>query len=330
MCFSYKYSLQSHLRGLEKSPDDHYQCQQCDSSFANRKCLLYHLTRHHDGRHRCQICEQVFTLTTQLGRHTKSEHSEQIQGKFFCPECKRNDFSSTKVLRRHIFKVHFRVVCPFCQAAFHAEANCNQHIRWMHGNHPPGSRPFECTVCPQTFTGKAYLTRHYRKNHKMEPPVSSPKVPQQEEVSEVSRVNPPQQEEVADFSKVNPPQKEEVAQVSRMNSLQQEEVAQVSRVNPELKRSSTRAGRSSKVNQNYNEDSVSDPEFMAQAFVVKKINTQPESEEEMEIEEEEESHESDEEESHENDEADKDEEKEIQSDTLKTCNICLKEFSNYW
>lgn len=224
MSFTFRYHLQSHLSGLEKYPDDRYQCQQCDSSFPNRQCMLFHLTRHHDGRHRCQICEMTFALSSQLGKHAKDKHPEN--GKLVCPECKKGEFANSKLLRRHMAKLHFKVVCPICQAVFPGEFNCEQHVKRMHAKHPPGSRPFVCSLCPQAFTAKAYLTRHYRQNHQLEPPGSLIKVTQQKEVAQVSN---------------------------------QEEVS------TESSRTSIRARRSSNIDKNYNEDSGSEPEtFLVQ------------------------------------------------------------------
>ncbi|KAM5142458.1 zinc finger and BTB domain-containing protein 40 isoform 2-T2 [Mantella aurantiaca] len=124
-----------------------YNCDICDKAYQQLSGLWYHNRTHHPDlfaaqNHRsskfsaaqCSSCEQVFSNTSTLQKHTKLEHpgSQPFQC-LYCSEC----FQFPGALQHHVTANHF-----------HETENT-----------------FGCELCGELFTSQTQLERHYENDH---------------------------------------------------------------------------------------------------------------------------------------------------------------------
>ena len=80
-----------------------HQCNECDSSFREKKNLQQHMRKRHGlKRYKCSYCNDRFDNRTSLGRHEKQKHGNEL---FQCKQC---EYSSPRKdrLRQHIRSKH--------------------------------------------------------------------------------------------------------------------------------------------------------------------------------------------------------------------------------
>ncbi|KAM3955995.1 uncharacterized protein ACR2FA_010050 [Aphomia sociella] len=107
------------------------KCEKCIEIYSNKKCLDYHLRKHDKmaGKFLCNICEQRFTLDSELKNHNL---------------------------------MHYRSYkCRVCEMEFHNEDLVVKHHRDNHNEDG-----YACDVCQDTFLTKKMCQLHRRSKHK--------------------------------------------------------------------------------------------------------------------------------------------------------------------
>ncbi|XP_056398635.1 zinc finger and BTB domain-containing protein 40 isoform X2 [Hyla sarda] len=124
-----------------------YNCEICDKAYQQLSGLWYHNRTHHPDlfaaqNHRsskfssaqCGSCEQVFSNTSTLQKHTKLEHpGTQPFQCLYCSEC----FQFPGALQHHVSTDHFNET----------------------------ENTFGCDLCGELFTSQTQLEKHYETDH---------------------------------------------------------------------------------------------------------------------------------------------------------------------
>ncbi|KAL4003527.1 Zinc-finger double domain family protein [Acanthocheilonema viteae] len=120
-----------------KARKKQFKCCVCDRELGSAGSLYNHKKIHIDEKHKCDLCNKVFTLRCNLERHKRTTHTNERQS-FECDECHK------KFTRKFDLKMHER-----------------RHTK---------VQPFEYDEYHKKFTRKDYLYRHVLTQH---PPVKS-------------------------------------------------------------------------------------------------------------------------------------------------------------
>ena len=104
-------------------------------------------------KHKCQVCSETFTTTSNLNRHKRS-HSGHDQ--HVCDICNKS-FASSRTLSEHkrIHTGYRPFVCDVCGKAYTTSPALSYH-KMIHTSR----KPFVCDVCSKTFTSSTALKCH--------------------------------------------------------------------------------------------------------------------------------------------------------------------------
>lgn len=158
-----------------------YNCEICDKAYQQLSGLWYHNRTHHPDlfaaqNHRsskfssaqCSSCEQVFSNTSTLQKHTKLEHPSECteDGKAYeCEKCKQT-YPSPAALQVHVKCKHSGTQpfqCLYCSECFQFPGALQHHVSTDHFNETENT--FGCELCGELFTLQAQLEKHYETDH---------------------------------------------------------------------------------------------------------------------------------------------------------------------
>uniref|UniRef100_A0A182NVV4 Protein krueppel n=1 Tax=Anopheles dirus TaxID=7168 RepID=A0A182NVV4_9DIPT len=162
----------------EPQPDDEtYPCDLCSRTFCNKTQRSFHRKNHkmkqcpicgkevrssqynthisvHQGRYRCETCDQTFASQTVLTRHRISKHSTVVpQPELPCDQCEQS-FPNEAKLAIHQKRVHLRKKCPICEKVLRSN-KMKEHLASHEGT-------FRCDMCGKTFSTNYSLNKHNR------------------------------------------------------------------------------------------------------------------------------------------------------------------------
>ena len=108
-----------------------HQCNECDSSFREKKNLQQHMRKRHGlKRYKCGYCNDRFDNQQNVSKHEKQKHENEL---FKCEQCA---YSSTRKdrLRQHIRSKHLekKMKCDHCDFVSDRNHNMKKHVNAMH------------------------------------------------------------------------------------------------------------------------------------------------------------------------------------------------------
>ena len=108
-----------------------HQCNECDSSFREKKNLQQHMRKRHGlKRYKCGYCNDRFDNQQNVSKHEKQKHENEL---FKCEQCA---YSSTRKdrLRQHIRSKHLekKMKCDHCDFVTDRNHNMKKHVNAMH------------------------------------------------------------------------------------------------------------------------------------------------------------------------------------------------------
>ena len=108
-----------------------HQCNECDSSFKEKKNLIQHMRKRHGlKRYKCSFCNDRFDIRKSLSRHEKQKHENEL---FKCEQC---EYSSPRKdrLRQHIRSQHLenKIKCDQCDFVTDTNPALKKHVNAMH------------------------------------------------------------------------------------------------------------------------------------------------------------------------------------------------------
>ena len=155
-----------------------YKCSICDCKFRNEKVL-----RHHISKHKCEICNSIFTQPGAKGLHMTNIHGknkyqcdmcekvftadatrythiqrDHLKRKYRCDIC-NEDFSAKQNLKSHMINIHENIQkheCNICHKGFNQVGNLNWHKNRWHNN----GQNFQCEQCKANFVTLEDLEKH--------------------------------------------------------------------------------------------------------------------------------------------------------------------------
>ncbi|GAA57156.1 zinc finger protein 11, partial [Clonorchis sinensis] len=155
-----------------------YKCPACERAFVHLSKALQHQKSHSTNRDfHCSLCMFSFKHKTNLQRHARKMHQDQVdclpsktpskqvqeseeQGNP-CAECNRN-FASWNILQRHRESVHRQVerhMCDICGRLFNHKQHLLRHIRKVHKI----DYWKRCEQCGEKFTqGEQILIHNFK------------------------------------------------------------------------------------------------------------------------------------------------------------------------
>ena len=108
-----------------------HQCNECDSSFREKKNLQQHMKKRHGlKKYKCGYCNDQFDNRTSRTRHEKKKHENAL---FKCEQC---EYSSPRKdrLRQHIRSKHLEknIKCDQCDFVTDRNPAMKKHVIAMH------------------------------------------------------------------------------------------------------------------------------------------------------------------------------------------------------
>ncbi|ODM90957.1 putative zinc finger protein [Orchesella cincta] len=110
-------------------------------------------------------CGKVFTIQSQLQKHTLTHKAPLERPHRFCHLCN----STRAFLTNHGFRRHLRIhhsatpayQCNFCRKLFESEEMLLEHVRESGHNK---EKEFSCVICRQHFSLRKCLQKHLKTN----------------------------------------------------------------------------------------------------------------------------------------------------------------------
>ena len=101
-----------------------YVCEECNTSYKQRKNLLRHIRSKHEGiTYFCRLCDYETTRKDHLKGHTKSVHENAV--------CKENTFNMASLSERQAYSKELNK-CEKCQLSFSLRNALLRHIKSKH------------------------------------------------------------------------------------------------------------------------------------------------------------------------------------------------------
>jgi len=158
-----------HMNKLDKI----FHCNECDTSYTDKKALLLHVDSAHRGA-KPFVCETCGTgLTTKFGLKTHVATTHFGQRKYPCnvDDCSFSCNNTTQLVN-HVNAMHLNEKphsCTHdgCNYRAAQKSNLNAHIRHVHEKVPysRAEYPFACSQCTLRFTHASRLANHIGKDH---------------------------------------------------------------------------------------------------------------------------------------------------------------------
>ncbi|XP_045607513.1 zinc finger protein 25-like [Procambarus clarkii] len=164
--FSSQASLNNHTANSHSTYN--FQCQQCDKICKTKKLLSQHCLRKHkigSIEFPCPVCNKVFCISKDLGRHMQSHNPEGIHE---CSVC-HSKFKTYSTLQSHV-KIHSKgkpYDCVLCLLPCDTIENLKEHI-FSHHNIEIAGNDFsqhwnrKCLICGQIFLRRSGLVLHMK------------------------------------------------------------------------------------------------------------------------------------------------------------------------
>ena len=142
--------------GIKKTvtKDRRHKCQHCDNTFSLVKELNSHFRDNHpDQSFKCHVCDRTYSSKNALDRHAKVHTGLQ----FICGQCPfacQFRYEMRDHLKKHTGTQKWPCPRNDCNLSFASKRGLNQHM----AVHTPDT--FYCDHCPKTFNTKGYLRQH--------------------------------------------------------------------------------------------------------------------------------------------------------------------------
>ena len=108
-----------------------HQCNECDSSFREKKNLQQHMRKRHGlKRYKCGYCNDQLDNRKSLSRHEKQKHENEL---FHCEQCAYSSPRKDR-LRQHIRSEHLekKIKCDQCEFVTDRNPALKKHVNTMH------------------------------------------------------------------------------------------------------------------------------------------------------------------------------------------------------
>ena len=163
--------LKSHML-LHHRKDGIYKCDWCPKQFKDTSVFLCHLTKEHEigeFRHKCDQCDKVFDLKTQLRRHMKIRHEKACT--VICEQC-GDEFLTKKNLDNHMKSIHhmYKITkelaikkCDKCDLEFEKPEEFNDHLKQCLEE----LKDFKCKLCDTRWVSHLSLSQHIAVDHQL-------------------------------------------------------------------------------------------------------------------------------------------------------------------
>eukprot|EP01083_Nonionella_stella_P210257 761364_1 len=139
-----------------KSPDEGFNCGECEKSFDTDAILQRRSVVHSDNRqYSCNQCDQKFKISDALREHMVYVHSNEKH--FECNECHKR-FPTASVRSKHVKSVHpaqCDFECDQCNKLFKSRST----LKLPSVIHSDGS-PYSCDQCDKRFKTRGSCNRH--------------------------------------------------------------------------------------------------------------------------------------------------------------------------
>ncbi|CAG4936816.1 unnamed protein product [Parnassius apollo] len=142
-----------------------FHCQSCSSSFENRRCYKYHISRcggskrQPESLYECHDCGSKYKKKESLRTHIEQKHLNVLP--FICQKCgKRSSNLGHHRAHESIHMTERKVFQCYCGAKMLTQLGFNLHQR----NHS-GVKPYECSVCGDRFLSSSRRLDHIKRRH---------------------------------------------------------------------------------------------------------------------------------------------------------------------
>lgn len=143
----------------QKTP---HTCPKCDFRSHKSHAVRRHMVVHGDGvtRFKCEFCDTSYAHKQKLNYHVNREHTKQIS--YTCGDCEFSTFDP-RTLDYHVKTSHEipEFKCFECNEVFIDTVYLELHSRKMHGL----INPHRCEICDITYVNGTVLKTHNRINH---------------------------------------------------------------------------------------------------------------------------------------------------------------------
>lgn len=166
--FETEHQVRRHLKKHETEVGG-LTCHFCGKVYGNpqarnRKLLLMHLQRMHfrdpNERYECNICQATFAQKDAVRTHKRFIHEGENKS-YVCHICGKA-FRNNHKLENHIRFKHDKIILHYCQQCgkgYSSSSSLKSHINIIH----LGMKRFSCRICQKKFASKVKRVKHESK-----------------------------------------------------------------------------------------------------------------------------------------------------------------------
>ena len=134
-------------------------CKYCGTKCKDYKGYYSHIKYHHEAKHVCETCGEVFRTVGQVEDHVKVVHTKELE--FRCEQCFKtcpSRISLARHMKSHVESRQFH--CEKCQKVFKLKCDLGKHDKRVHLK----IKPYVCSFdgCRKAFANKIDIKMHER------------------------------------------------------------------------------------------------------------------------------------------------------------------------
>ncbi|XP_050416579.1 zinc finger protein OZF [Patella vulgata] len=137
----------------------HFSCVMCDDIFTSEEEIIKHKEDKHRDQYLCDICDQSFSLSSELDDHLKIHGINNVSKKYTCA-CGVG-FNDKSLFDLHVQTQINHYMCEICSDVFLKRVHLKKHVMLKHGIWKD-KELYRCIVCDERFKDNLQYKKHLK------------------------------------------------------------------------------------------------------------------------------------------------------------------------